>query len=97
MFQGRNQKSISFQGLSDGTRSEKKKKKNPPNWGCWEQSYQHLLRSNLFYLFITCRGRKQKKTKQDIGVSKASKTFPYMRNVCEEYKNSLTRDSLDYQ
>lgn len=67
-FQGRNQKSISFQGLSDGT-GDKNSNQNTSNWGRWRQSWQPFLRGHFFlYLLPVKVGRKE--IKQDRGVSK---------------------------
>lgn len=98
MFQGRNQKSISFQGLSDGDRNNNNNNNKIPQIGAGlEQSWQQLLRGHLFYLFITCQGRKEMGTKSEKGFNKASTTCPYLENICEEYKENLTRNKVCYQ
>lgn len=56
-----------------------------------EQSWQQLLRSHLFCLFISCQDSNEKGTKSNIELSKASIICPcpYLENnISEEYKDS---------
>lgn len=51
----------------------------------------------MFYLFITCQGRKEKGTKLPIGLSKASIMCPYLENIHEGIKENRTRKNVCYQ
>lgn len=95
IFQGRNQKSISFQGLSDGHRNQKKifffklgLDRSKVDNSSWEAIC-------FTYLSPVRAGRKREPNQ--IKASEASTTYPYLENIYEEYKENMTRNSVCYQ
>lgn len=56
-----------------------------------------FLRGYLFYLFITCQGRKEKGAKSPTGLSKAFITCPYLENIYDRCKENVSRNSVCFQ